>query len=121
MLYEVGDEKAEAKTSQALWEGLDVRAFKGSSSDSKRKSRKKKPLTNQGAKVKGEQSHQPYGEDVTMAESTPPREGPPPHNDPHHAYHGYYYGYDEGFYHPSTATVMGGGGPYEHHPHHPLP
>jgi len=37
MLFEVGDEKAEAKTSQALREGLDVRATKASQAGSLRK------------------------------------------------------------------------------------
>merc|ERR1719469_128376 len=83
MLFEVGDEKAEAKTSQALREGLDVRASKGSSTDSKRKSRKKKPTS---MTHPTEQSQ--YGEDVTMADTTPPREGPPPHNDGHPPYPG---------------------------------
>jgi len=117
MLFEVGDEKAEAKTSQALREGLDVRASKGSSSDSKRKSRKKKPMSIHHSKCKTETNHHSYGEDVTMADSTPPREGPPPHNDGHHSYPGYYYGYDEGYY----QSGGGGVGGYEAHPHHPPP
>jgi len=113
MLFEVGDEKAEAKTSQALREGLDVR--KGSSSDSKRKSRKKKQTSMQHDKCKAEPTHQSYGEDVTMADTTPPREGPPSHNDGHHNYPGYYYGYDEYYHGP------GGGAGYETHPQHPPP
>lgn len=118
MLFEVGDEKAEAKTSQALREGLDVR--KGSSSDSKRKSRKKKQTAMQQDKCKTEPAHQSYGEDVTMADTTPPREGPPPHNDGHHNYPGYYYGYDES-YHSGAGPGGGGGGGYEMHPYHPPP
>ena len=47
-LYEVGDEKAEAKTSQALREGLDVRATKTAANtlmgtDSSHKKRKRSP------------------------------------------------------------------------------
>jgi len=110
MLFEVGDEKAEAKTSQALREGLDVRASKGSSTDSKRKSRKKK----QTSMTHPTEQNQ-YGEDVTMADTTPPREGPPSHNDGHPPYPGYYYGggYEE-YPHPA-----GGGPGYDFHPHHP--
>jgi len=117
MLFEVGDEKAEAKTSQALREGLDVRASKGSSADSKRKSRKKKPAIAPHPKCKQEANQ--YGEDVTMADTTPPREGPPSHNEGHPPYPGYYYGgggYEE-YPHP-----RGGDAGYDfHHPHHPPP
>lgn len=42
-LYEVGDAKAEAKTSQALREGLDVRATKSASSSLMDKKKKKSP------------------------------------------------------------------------------
>lgn len=51
-LYEVGDSKAEAKTSQALREGLDVRATKSASSslmDKKKKSTVKSPKENNSA------------------------------------------------------------------------
>ena len=40
MLYEVGDAKAEAKTSQALREGLDVRATKSAANAQKKKKKK---------------------------------------------------------------------------------
>jgi len=42
-LYEVGDSKAEAKTSQALREGLDVRATKSASNNVDKKKKKKAP------------------------------------------------------------------------------
>jgi hypothetical protein len=54
-LYEVGDVKAEAKTSQALREGLDVRATKSAASSLMDKKKKKK----QGSKSKdGEQEEE---------------------------------------------------------------
>lgn len=129
MLFEVGDEKAEAKTSQALREGLDVRASKGSSScsDSKRRSRKKKsPVRNNSSSNCNQNHHHhktlksepyPYGEDITMADHTT-REGPPPH---HEGYpYPYYYGggtYDD-YYHGTAVPGGGSGAPYDHHDAH---
>ena len=50
MLYEVGDEKAEAKTSQALREGLDVRATRASQNGNKKK---KKSVNNDSTATHG--------------------------------------------------------------------
>jgi hypothetical protein len=98
MLFEVGDEKAEAKTSQALREGLDVRASKSTTLLGRKKQREKKKvqqqLQQQEVSSKIEVSQQG---DVTMAESPsrPQRDGPPPQHEypPHYAPPHYYYGY----------------------------
>lgn len=50
MLYEVGDAKAEAKTSQALREGLDVRATKSAANAQKKKKKKGGAVTTAKAK-----------------------------------------------------------------------
>ena len=55
-LYEVGDAKAEAKTSQALREGLDVRATKSASSSGQDKKKKKKKGLLGTGKEQGEDS-----------------------------------------------------------------
>jgi hypothetical protein len=95
MLYEVGDEKAEAKTSQALREGLDVRASKTSPGGKKKMNNKKGPQRG-GAEVS---SH--YGaldDELTMAESIPGgREGPPPEAYPYGGAPPPYY-YSGGYY-----------------------
>lgn len=57
MLYEVGDAKAEAKTSQALREGLDVRATKSAANASKKK--KKKGSAAAASKAKEETPEEP--------------------------------------------------------------
>ena len=63
MLYEVGDSKAEAKTSQALREGLDVRATKSASTGKKKK--KKTTTDAAGSPVK---EGTPVSPDVAKAE-----------------------------------------------------
>lgn len=78
MLYEVGDAKAEAKTSQALREGLDVRATKSASNANKKKKKKGSTVA---AKAKEEIPEEPLKapemhEDkpvVTSPERTPER------------------------------------------------
>jgi len=133
--FEVGDLKAEAKTSQALREGLDVRASKGSSVDPKRKSRKKKSSSTNSSNSSGNhqpthrhqtsksESH-PYAEDVSMTDHSQ-RDGPPAFHEGYHTYP-YYYGGGgayEDYYHgtSSSATAPGRGGavPYDQHPHPP--
>merc|ERR1712019_102410 len=55
MLFEVGDKKAEAKTSQALREGLEVRATRSNSLIDKKKIRRKSKetqITNEKSSVK---------------------------------------------------------------------
>ena len=108
--YEVGDEKAEAKTSQALREGLDVRASR-SSIDGKKKparSRKKKsPKKSPDRRLVDEGA--PSGE-PTRRDGPP---GPPPHEG--YAYpppppYGYY-GYDP-YYPPAYGANYGGPNPY---------
>ena len=103
MLFEVGDDKAEAKTSQALREGLDVRSAK-SPSAGKRKSRKKKAVVG-SSKVKGKVEGDLFGaQHPGISDSG--RDGPPPH-DPVYPYaphqgHPYHYGggYPEHYYAP---------------------
>jgi hypothetical protein len=56
-LYEVGDIKAEAKTSQALREGLDVRATKSAASDILNKKKKKKSKSSKSEDEDEDQSH----------------------------------------------------------------
>ena len=110
MLFEVGDEKAEAKTSQALREGLDVRASKSTTlmgRKQKRAAEKKKlkeaseSLVEQGSKTA------PQSDDLPMSESPmrSMRDPPPQHEysqypPPPPYYYGYsgqyppYYGYE---------------------------
>lgn len=108
---EVGDEKAEAKTSQALREGLDVRACRSSIDGKKKPSRgrKKKPVKEEEARrlvndMMGESPHQ--------TERPPPQhEGygyPPPYYPP--------YGYDP-YYPPPPG--YGGPSPYSQSPYSP--
>lgn len=96
MLFEVGDEKAEAKTSQALREGLDVRASKSTTLMGRKKQRekKKKQLEDASSLTKMEPAVQ--GDDATISESPlrPQRDGPPPqHEYPQYPPPHYYYGY----------------------------
>jgi hypothetical protein len=96
--HEVGDEKAEAKTSQALREGLDVRASR-SSIDGKKKPnriRKKKPTTPKKSPARR------MMEDSVAGAGSPQRDGPPP---PQHEGYSYpppygYYGYGDPYYPP---------------------
>lgn len=93
MLFEVGDDKAEAKTSQALREGLDVRSAK-SPSAGKRKSRKKKAEIGSGKSKLKLENDLFDAQNIAMADNG--REGPPPH-DSMYQYappqgHPYYYG-----------------------------
>jgi len=107
MLFEVGDTKAEAKTSQALREGLDVRASKNSALSGRKKKRgaeeKNKSQQNDTTQIQHENSSQPVlsseqsglADDATMSESPsrPQRDGPPQHEyAPYHPHH-YFYGY----------------------------
>ena len=77
-LYEVGDAKAEAKTSQALREGLDVRATKSAASSLLEKKKKKQ----QQAKNKLEGEDSPKSEQDEKSDPGTPRatraESPPP-------------------------------------------
>lgn len=84
MLYEVGDAKAEAKTSQALREGLDVRATKSASNTLDKKKKKKKGGAAAAAKAKEdteEEAPKPPTEEkqnkpVASPERTPERSSP---------------------------------------------
>lgn len=131
--YEVGDEKAEAKTSQALREGLDVRASR-STMDGKKKNRRKKKATSSNdsatesmaTTVKSPARLKKEDNDVNMEPPTPQRDGPPPHHDayPHYPPPGFYYGYGagagggagDGYYPPPYGAMnyqmAGGGGQY---------
>ena len=66
MLYEVGDAKAEAKTSQALREGLDVRATKSATSGKKKK--KKAGTADSTPSTKEETIVSPDGSNKTEVE-----------------------------------------------------
>jgi hypothetical protein len=68
MLYEVGDAKAEAKTSQALREGLDVRATKSAASPLSDKKKKKKKPGASGANAAVPASCEDNEEDAIMEE-----------------------------------------------------
>merc|ERR1712048_415634 len=86
MLFEVGDKKAEAKTSQALREGLEVRATKSNNLLGKKKFRKKCKdiqLANERASAEHgisinshvDPNSGPY--DITMSDSSPvQKQGP---------------------------------------------
>ena len=64
-LYEVGDAKAEAKTSQALREGLDVRATKSAASNLMDKKKKKKKSPN--SPVQEEDEDEEEEKEATMS------------------------------------------------------
>jgi hypothetical protein len=68
-LYEVGDDKAEAKTSQALREGLDVRATKSAASSLLDKKKKKKQEENEASadKAAPDASKSPGGASVSSS------------------------------------------------------
>jgi hypothetical protein len=72
-LYEVGDAKAEAKTSQALREGLDVRATKSAASslmDKKKKksSKSQKEISSSASDSKNDSNNEPH---IAASTSTP--------------------------------------------------
>lgn len=103
--FEVGDDKAEAKTSQALREGLDVRASR-SSMDGKKKpsrSRKKKNVKKSPDRRIGEDGAS-IGDSRRDGPPAPPHDGyayppPPPYG---------YYGYDP-YYPPAYGAGYGPG------------
>lgn len=70
MLYEVGDVKAEAKTSQALREGLDVRATKASD---KKKKKKKGDAADEAAVEKEDSTAETSTNEAKSIEKTPER------------------------------------------------
>lgn len=76
-LYEVGDAKAEAKTSQALREGLDVRATKNAASNLLDKKKKKK-----GKNAKEEQEDDKSDESAPDMQSSKSPEHSPSSNHP---------------------------------------
>lgn len=82
MLYEVGDAKAEAKTSQALREGLDVRATKSAANSLDKKKKKKKGGAAAAAagKAKEEPPQEPPKPTVEKVEGKP--EVPSPERTP---------------------------------------
>jgi hypothetical protein len=93
MLFEVGDVKAEAKTSQALREGLDVRASKSTTLMGRKKQRERKKKEQEASSSKVEAQT----DDMTMTDSPSrsQRDGPPPQHEyaPQYAPPQYYYGY----------------------------
>ena len=70
-LYEVGDAKAEAKTSQALREGLDVRATKSAASSLLEKKKKKQQAAKMEDSPQSEQDSKSHEESPKRAESPP--------------------------------------------------
>jgi hypothetical protein len=64
-LFEVGDVKAEAKTSQALREGLDVRATKSAASSLLDKKKKKKKADKEADKEEGSEGSDPKPKEGT--------------------------------------------------------
>lgn len=130
-LYEVGDEKAEAKTSQALREGLDVRATKTAANTLLGTENKKKkpapvvPIKKDGAKPaiqferpksmptsKTTPVHVPPKPPIRYAERPTSLGAPPPH---HHPYppHG-----SSRYYHPGPYPYPA---PYGHYAYPPPP
>jgi hypothetical protein len=77
-LYEVGDAKAEAKTSQALREGLDVRATKSAASSLMDKKKKKKGKND----IKDDESEEPAEEELEPPSPSKTAERPPPQQAP---------------------------------------
>ena len=95
MLFEVGDEKAEAKTSQALREGLDVRASKSTTLMGRKKQQRDKKKKELEASIQSKAGTIPQ-DDMIVAESPmrSQRDGPPPqHEYSHYPPPPYYYGY----------------------------
>mmetsp|Transcript_14586 Transcript_14586/g.33938 ORF Transcript_14586/g.33938 Transcript_14586/m.33938 type:complete len:878 (-) Transcript_14586:291-2924(-) len=78
-LYEVGDAKAEAKTSQALREGLDVRATKSAASSLMDKKKKKSKAKQDVSKATETKKEQPAGDEAPKASSAgnPSKTEPP--------------------------------------------
>lgn len=70
-LYEVGDAKAEAKTSQALREGLDVRATKSAASSLMDKKKKKASKSKEVAKAAADKKASEEPKKATAATSSP--------------------------------------------------
>jgi len=106
---DVGDEKAEAKTSQALREGLDVRACRSTIDGKKKTSRIRKKKS-----VKREDADGRLEEASDIVDS--PHTGPPPHHpEGGYAYPPppYYYGYDP-YYPPPYGAPS-----YNQHPYSP--
>lgn len=81
-LYEVGDAKAEAKTSQALREGLDVRATKSAASSLLEKKQKKqqqsKNRMNEEDSTMSDRSHGSPGKSPGTPKGATRAESPPP-------------------------------------------
>jgi len=73
-LYEVGDSKAEAKTSQALREGLDVRATKSAASNLLDKKKKKKAEDADAVGIKEEEKSPISVDQHQQQESPKPKE-----------------------------------------------
>ena len=108
MLFEVGDEKAEAKTSQALREGLDVRATKASQAGSLRKNKHQQNNINKhSASSHKELENKPE----PMQESPNRRDGPPKEHSVMHHPPSY----------PPPHPHSHGHYPYPHYPHHQPP
>jgi len=77
-LYEVGDAKAEAKTSQALREGLDVRATKSAASSLMDKKKKKKKKDAKGSEEEEEPNEaEPSPKDASEQPAPPSPDAPP--------------------------------------------
>ena len=115
-LYEVGDEKAEAKTSQALREGLDVRATKTAANtllgtDTSKKRKRNMPSDVTVMTRNKVQFERPIkGQSKPLPVHTPMRSGRPP---PRHPYP------RDPFYRPSPGYPYHPPGPY--YAPHPYP
>ena len=98
-LYEVGDEKAEAKTSQALREGLDVRATK-SAANALLKQEKEEKKRRKAAAAAARRSSKRRQEEEAYYESPPrySREGPPT---PYYSHYSYSHSPGGGYEYPS--------------------
>jgi len=114
LLCEVGDEKAEAKTSQALREGLDVRATKSAANALLKREKEEKKRRKAAAAAASRRSSKRRHEEEAYYESPPrySREGPPT---PYHSHYSYSHSPGGGYEYPSPqyqqSQQYGGGAP----------
>jgi len=99
-LYEVGDEKAEAKTSQALREGLDVRATKSAANALLKREKEEKKRRKAAAAAASRRSSKRTHEEEAYYESPPRynREGP---TTPYYSHYSYSHSPGGGYEYPS--------------------
>jgi len=113
-LHEVGDEKAEAKTSQALREGLDVRATKSAANVLLKREKEEKKRRKAAAAAASRRPSKRRHDEEAYYESPPrySREGPPT---PYYSHYSYSHSPRGGYEYPSPqcqqSQQYGGGAP----------